>query len=81
MRDTLELIAKLMNSDVKFIEDEQRLRPKNSEVFRLWGDNSKIKSLTGFCPKYSIEQGLQETINWFSDKENLKKYKADIYNV
>jgi similar to NAD dependent epimerase/dehydratase f len=81
MRDTLTLIAKLMDSDVRFVEDSERLRPQNSEVFRLWGDNSKIKSLTGFTPSYSIEAGLQETINWFLNKENLKKYKADIYNV
>ncbi len=81
MRDTLELIAKLMNADVKFVEDEQRLRPKDSEVFRLWGDNSKIKSLTGFEPLYDIEKGLKETIDWFLNPENLSKYKADIYNV
>lgn len=81
MRDTLNLIAKIMDSDVKFIEDTERLRPKNSEVFRLWGDNNKIKSLTGFVPSYSIETGLQETISWFLNKDNLKKYKADIYNV
>ncbi|MDD2798219.1 MAG: NAD-dependent 4,6-dehydratase LegB [Bacteroidales bacterium] len=81
MRDTLELIAKLMNADVRFVEDEQRLRPKDSEVFRLWGDNSKIKSLTGFEPLYDIEKGLKETIDWFLDPENLSKYKADIYNV
>jgi len=81
MRDLLELIAKLMHSDVKFIEDEQRLRPANSEVFRLLGDNRKINSLTGYQQKYSLEQGLQETIDWFSDKENLKKYKYNIYNV
>jgi NAD dependent epimerase/dehydratase len=81
MRDTFELIAKLMNSNVKFIEDSQRLRPKNSEVFRLWGDNSKIKSLTGFTPVYSVEQGLKETIEWFTQPENLKKYKPNIYNV
>ena len=81
MRDTLELIAKIMKSDVKFIEDEQRLRPKKSEVFRLWGDNSKIKSLTGFSPAYSIEDGLAETISWFLNKKNLNKYKTEIYNV
>ncbi|MEI7676513.1 MAG: NAD-dependent 4,6-dehydratase LegB [Bacteroidales bacterium] len=81
MRDTLELIAKLMNADVRFVEDEQRLRPKDSEVFRLWGDNSKIKSLTGFEPLYDIEKGLKETIDWFLNPENLSKYKADIYNV
>lgn len=81
MRDTLNLIAEIMNSDVKFIEDTQRIRPKNSEVFRLWGDNTKIKSLTGFSPSYSIKDGLTETIHWFLNKENLIKYKADIYNV
>lgn len=81
MRNTLELIAKIMNADVKFIEDPQRMRPKNSEVMRLWGDNIKMKTLTGFTPQYSIEQGLRETVEWFSDKDNLKKYKSDIYNV
>jgi NAD dependent epimerase/dehydratase len=81
MRSTLELIAKIMHSDVNFLEDNQRIRPQKSEVFRLWGDNSKIKALTGFSPAYSIEAGLEETIAWFLDKENLKKYKSDIYNV
>ena len=81
MRDTLNLIACLMDSDVKFIEDQARIRPKNSEVFRLWGDNAKVKSLTGYEPSYSLEEGLKETINWFLDKNNLRKYKADIYNV
>lgn len=81
MKDTMELIAKIMNSEVKFITDEQRIRPTNSEVYRLWGDNSKLKSLTGFTPSYSIEEGLKQTIEWFSIKENLLKYKSNIYNV
>lgn len=81
MRDTLNLIAKIMKSDVEFIEDSQRLRPANSEVFRLFGDNRKIKSLTGFTPSYSLEEGLRETIEWFLVRDNLKNYKADIYNV
>lgn len=81
MKDTLELIAKLMKSDVKFITDQQRIRPEKSEVFRLWGDNTKIKELTGFHPSYSIEEGLTETIQWFLKKENLEKYKSGIYNV
>lgn len=81
MRDTLKLIAEIMGADVAFIEDNQRLRPANSEVFRLWGDNTQIKELTGFTPQYTIEQGLIKTIEWFSDKNNLAKYKVDIYNV
>jgi NAD dependent epimerase/dehydratase len=79
--DTLNLIRDLMDSDVKFISDNQRLRPEKSEVFRLWCDNTKIEKLTGFKPKIDIRTGLQRTINWFSDPENLRKYKSDIYNV
>lgn len=79
--DTLNLIKKIMNSDVEFVTDSERLRPEKSEVNRLWCDNTKINELTGFKPQYSIEQGLKETIDWFKNPENLKKYKADIYNV
>ena len=80
MKETLETIAELMHSDVKWVTDHQRLRPANSEVFRLWGNNTKIKSLTDWSPKYSIREGLAETIEWFSKPENLAKYKYNIYN-
>jgi len=79
--DTLDLIKKIMNSDVKFIIDEQRLRPEDSEVFRLCCDNTKLNLLTGFKPDYSLEQGLKQTIEWFVDPQNLSGYKTDIYNV
>lgn len=79
--DTLNLIKELMGSDVRFLADEQRIRPEKSEVFRLWCDNTKINGLTGFSPRYSIREGLQATIDWFVQPENLAKYKADIYNV
>ena len=81
MKHTFELIAKMMKSDVKFIEDTQRIRPKDSEVFRLWGDNTKIQKMISYKPHYSIEQGLTETIEWFLNPDNLKKIKSDIYNV
>ena len=81
MHDTLNLIAQIMGVEVSFIEDSRRLRPSKSEVFRLWGDNAQIKALTGFAPRYSIEKGLRETIDWFTKPENLGKYKYDIYNV
>lgn len=79
--DTFELIKKIMKSEVRFITDKQRIRPEKSEVLRLWCDNKKISELTGFKPEYSLEEGLKETIKWFTNPENLKKYKADIYNV
>jgi len=81
MKDTLDLIKEIMGSNVRFITDEDRLRPKSSEVYRLWGDNSLIKSLTNYNPKYTIEEGLEETCKWFQDKNNLKKYKPGIYNI
>lgn len=80
--DTFKLIAKLMNrNDIQWIQDPARIRPEKSEVLRLWCDNKKIHELTGFKPQVSIEQGLKETIDWFTQPENLKRYKVDIYNV
>lgn len=79
--DVLNLIKKLMKSEVKFVTDEQRIRPEKSEVFRLCCDNSKIIKLTSFKPEYTLKRGLKETINWFSIPENLLKYKLDLYNV
>lgn len=79
--DTLNKIRDIMGSDAQIICDENRIRPQNSEVFRLWCDNSKIKELTGFKPRYTIDEGLKKTIDWFTQSKNLSKYKAGIYNV
>ena len=59
--------------------DEQRLRPEKSEVERLLGSNEKIRALTEWAPQYTFEQGLAETIAFF--KDNLDRYKVDIYNI
>lgn len=79
--DTMNLIKELMNSDVNFIVDQQRIRPKNSEVHRLLCDNTKIKKLTGHQPTIDIRQGLSNTIKWILNPVNLEKYKSEIYNV
>ncbi len=81
MADTLQTIARLMDADVKLVTDPQRLRPGGSEVFRLLGDNSLITTLTPWRPRHTLEEGLQKTIEWFSDPTNLSKYKSGIYNV
>ena len=80
MQETLNCIAKIMNSEINWVKDPERCRPSKSEVFRLHGSNKKICSLTDWQPKYSLEDGLKETIEWFTNKENLKKYKSTIYN-
>lgn len=79
--DTLNLIKDIMKSDVRFITEEQRLRPEKSEVFRLWCDNTRIEKLTGFKPDNTLRQGLEKTIDWFTRPENLARYKTGIYNV
>lgn len=81
MLDTFDLIAKIMNSKVKFIIDEDRIRPEKSEVFRLVGDNSLLKKLTHFKAEYDIEKGLNETCKWFTNPINLNKYKPHLYNI
>ena len=81
IENTFELIKELTHADVEIITDKIRFRPPKSEVQRLLGDNSLLKELTGFTSKYSFRDGLTETIHWFQNPGNLKKYKASIYNV
>ncbi len=81
MRHTLDAIARLMEADIEWVTDPQRLRPSGSEVFRLCGDNTLITSLTSWKPEVSLEEGLRHTIEWFTCPSNLAKYKPDIYNI
>ncbi len=72
-------IINLINPKATIECDNERLRPKNSEVERLFGCNKKIKDLTEWKQNYSLDDGLKETIEWI--KNNLNFYKADIYNI
>lgn len=74
-------IIQQINPDAKIIQDEDRLRPSKSEVFRLYGSNERLKKYTGWIPDFTLQEGISETIEWFSDKENLRQYKSDIYNI
>jgi NAD dependent epimerase/dehydratase len=83
--DTARMIADLMASEVEIVSDDQRMRPALSEVERLWADNSRARELAGWTPEYAgqegLRRGLRETIDWFTRPDNLKRYKADVYNV
>lgn len=81
MLDVLNKIKNILKSDVEFERAEERIRPSSSEVFRLWGDNSLIRGLSGFTPDFSIDKGLETTCEWFKNADNIKKYKHSIYNV
>jgi NAD dependent epimerase/dehydratase len=77
----LNMIKTVCGVSMDSVADNQRFRPAASEVERLLGCNKKIKSLTNWVPGTDLKQGLVETVSWFKNPENLKKYRADIYNV
>lgn len=83
--DTVKAIATVMGADIEIISDEQRFRPENSEVERLWAGVDKAKQLTKWQPEYSdlegFKRGLEQTAQWFTKEENLRNYKMDIYNI
>jgi len=83
--DTVALISEVMGAEIVITTDEQRLRPANSEVERLWADNRKAQALFGWSPAHGgrdgLRRGLEKTVAWFSDRDNLARYKAGIYNI
>lgn len=81
MQEVFETIRDILNVDARPVVENGRLRPENSEVFRLWCDNSKIKELTGFSPAVSLRTGLEKTVEWFQMSENLARYKVNRYII
>ncbi|MEU8888467.1 SDR family NAD(P)-dependent oxidoreductase [Streptomyces sp. NPDC048442] len=79
--DLVRLIGKVMAADLDVREDEQRIRPANSEVMRLVADASRLTAATGWTPAHDLEQGLAATVEFFRDPANLARYKTDIYNI
>lgn len=83
--DVASLIGELLAADVEIITEKQRLRPERSEVDRLLADNSKARRLIGWVPEYAelegFRRGIRKTIDWFSNPENIRTYKSDIYNI
>ena len=74
-----EMIIMIVNPDAKIIINEDRTRPLESEVMKLVCDNSLIRNLTGWQPKYTLEEGLKLTIEWM--KDHKKFYKTGLYTV
>ena len=81
IQDLAQSLIDTINPKAKIISDDVRLRPEKSEVERLLGAADKIKALTNWQPTYNLQEGIKQTIEWFSKPENLKQYKPDIYNV
>ena len=82
---TAEIIGDLMAVDLEIDSDDVRIRPEKSEVERLWASNAKARDLVGWTPAYAGEEGfrrgLKETIEWFSEPDNLGRYRSNTYNI
>ena len=74
-------IALLMGTTIDIGQETERIRPVKSEVERLWADNTKAKKLLEWSPGYSLDDGLKETISWFSQPEIMQFYKPELYNI
>lgn len=81
VQDLAQELINQINPNARIVSEEHRLRPEKSEVFRLFGANEKILRHTEWKPRYTLSDGLKATIEWFRNPENLKQYKADIYNI
>jgi len=68
----------MMGARVRIVKDESRVRPEKSEIGALLCDNSAAKKL-GWTPRYSLEEGLKETIDFV--KDNISVYKPELYNI
>ncbi|MEV0966361.1 MULTISPECIES: SDR family NAD(P)-dependent oxidoreductase [unclassified Streptomyces] len=79
--DLVGLIGKVMDTDLDIREDEQRIRPADSEVMRLVADATRLREATGWTPALDLEQGLARTVEFFRDPANLARYKTGIYNI
>lgn len=83
--DTVKTIAEVMNKKVEIITDDQRMRPKKSEVERLWASNNKASELLGWQPKFGnlegFRRGVAKTVAWFNEPSHNALYKSNIYNL
>ncbi len=82
---TVDVICEAMGKDIKIISSDDRMRPEKSEVSRLFADTSMATSLMGWSPSFGglegFKKGIKETSQWFSQPENLKNYKYNLYNI
>ena len=85
INDTALTIAKILNKSVRISSDNNRLRPKLSEVNRLFGNSQRLQSITSWRPQYSgiegFTKGIEETIKWFKEPYNIQKYQSSSYQV
>tara|TARA_Y100000992_G_scaffold127162_1_gene83469 strand:+ start:2271 stop:3275 length:1005 start_codon:yes stop_codon:yes gene_type:complete len=85
VKDLLKIVSKITSRKKTIIREKARIRNKATEVDRLCASNLKAKKLLGWKPKFhsklGFENSLKKTISWFEKKENIKKFKTNLYNI
>ena len=79
--DLAQKLMALVGTQATVVTDDERLRPEKSEVERLLADTTLIRELTGWQPSFSLDEGLERTIEWFRDETNRSRYRWDRYGV
>jgi len=74
-------ISKILKIKLIPVVEKRRVRPQKSEVLRLKCDNTKIKRMTNWKPKYDLDEGLNKLIRWIKEDDNIKNYKPENYNI
>lgn len=77
--DLASAIGRLLGKELTLVAEDDRVRPENSEVERLCADATKARTLLGWKPQVSLEDGLRQTIEWI--EPNLKRYRVNEYSV
>jgi nucleoside-diphosphate-sugar epimerase len=75
----VHLIFEITGRTADIITDEVRMRPEKSEVHRLLCDASLAKELTGWQPRFSLQEGLEITARWVND--NLDSFAVVTYAI
>jgi dTDP-glucose 4,6-dehydratase len=64
--DLADKIVALIGRDVEILFDATRIRTQSPDIERLVADITKANHLLGWQPKTSLDDGLRQTIEWFS---------------
>lgn len=85
MAQVVEMLFEITGITVPITQDENRRRPKQSEVERLWSDSSNFSEAFGWHPQHAnidgLHQGLEKTVRWFRDNLDLHGYDSATYIV
>ncbi|MEZ4520959.1 MAG: GDP-mannose 4,6-dehydratase [Thermomicrobiales bacterium] len=63
--DLLATLMEMSSVSLSTRSDPARMRP--SDVPTIYGDSTKLKSRTGWAPTFSIDQTLQDTLDYWRD--------------